>query len=112
MLAMSFGSFLVLLVVGAVVALVYHYAFRYCFLEGWDSLIGKVALGWLGAWLGSPVLGHWSWPIEQIYIVPAILGAATLIHLNVLWWKANAKANESRHIGTTEQRPGGMKTAA
>jgi uncharacterized membrane protein YeaQ/YmgE (transglycosylase-associated protein family) len=112
MLAMSFGSFLVLLVVGAVVALVYHYAFRYRFLEGWDSLVGKVAIGWLGAWLGSPVLGHWLWPIEQIYVVPAILGAAMAIHLNVLWWKARAKVNETRQVGPTEQRPSGMKTAA
>ncbi len=45
MLAMSFGSLLVLLAVAAVVALVYHYAFRYRFLEGWDSLVGKIALG-------------------------------------------------------------------
>jgi uncharacterized membrane protein YeaQ/YmgE (transglycosylase-associated protein family) len=112
MLAMSFGSFLVLLVVGAVVAVVYHYAFQYRFLEGWDSVAGKIALGWLGAWLGSPVLGHWSWAIEQVYVVPAILGAAMAIHLNVLWWKAAAKANESRQVVTAEQRSGGMKAAA
>lgn len=25
--------------------------------------------------LGSPVLGHWFWKVENVYIVPAILGA-------------------------------------
>ncbi len=29
------------------------------------------------------------------------------IHLNVLWWKAMAKVNETRQVGTTEQRPSG-----
>jgi uncharacterized membrane protein YeaQ/YmgE (transglycosylase-associated protein family) len=112
MLGMSFGSFLVLLVIGTAMALVYQYLLRYRFLEGVDSLIGKVAMGWLGGWLGSPVLGHWLWDIQGIYIVPAILGAATAIHLSVLWWKAAAKANESRLVGTTEQRPSGLRTAA
>ena len=91
MLGMSFISFLVLAIVGAAVASVYHYAFRYRFLEGMDALFGKLFVGWFGAWLGSPVLGHWLWKVENVYIVPAILGAIAAIHLNMLTWKAAAK---------------------
>jgi hypothetical protein len=34
-----------------------------------------------GAWLGSPVLGHW-WPglqYHDVYYIPAILGSLALI---------------------------------
>src|SRR5581483_11192208 len=109
---MSFASFLTLLVIGTVMAFLYHYVLRYRFLEGIDSLFGKIALGWLGAWLASPVLGHWLWDIPGVYIIPAILGALTAIHLNVLWWKAAAKAYENRPVGGAEQRPSSLRTAA
>ena len=62
--------------------LVYPYVFR--FLDGVDFLFGKIAMGWLGGWLGSPVLGHWFWKIEDAYVVPSILGAVAAIHLSVL----------------------------
>jgi hypothetical protein len=54
MLGMNFASFLVLLVIGCAMALLYQYGFRCRFVEGLDSLVGKIALGWIGAWLGSP----------------------------------------------------------
>ena len=59
MLGMNFTSFLTLLIVSVVVAAVYHWILRYRFLEGIDSFLAKVAVGWVGGWLGSPVLGHW-----------------------------------------------------
>lgn len=90
MLGMNFMSFLTLLVVSLVVAAVYHWILRYRFLEGIDSFLAKVAVGWIGGWLGSPVLGHWLWKIESVYIVPAILGAIAATHLSVLCWKASA----------------------
>ncbi len=112
MLGMNFMAFLVLLAVGTAIALVYHFVFRYRFLEGWDSLVGKIALGWFGAWLGSPVLGHWLWQIEQVYVVPAILGAVIAIHLNVLWWKAFALAVGGRSAPGDQSRTSGLKAAA
>jgi hypothetical protein len=38
----------------------------------------------VGAWIGSPVFGHWPRGIlylqyEEIYVIPAILGAAAII---------------------------------
>jgi len=91
MLGMSLLSFLVLTFIGAVVAVAYHNMVRYRFLEGNDALFGKLIVGWLGAWLGSPVLGHWLWKFENVYVVPAILGAVVTIHLTVLTGKVLAK---------------------
>ena len=91
MLGMNVTSFLTLLIVSVVVAAVYHWILRYRFVEGIDSFLAKVAVGWVGGWLGSPVLGHWLWKIQSVYLVPAILGAIASIHLSVLCWKASAK---------------------
>jgi uncharacterized membrane protein YeaQ/YmgE (transglycosylase-associated protein family) len=111
MLDMSFLSFLVLFVISAVVASVYHYALRYRFLEGTDALFGKLFLGWFGAWLGSPVLGHWFWKVENVYIVPALLGAIVAIHLDVLAWKAMLKLQGGRPATMIEAKQvGSVKT--
>ena len=104
MLGMSLLSFLVLLLIGAVVAVVYHNVLRYRFLEGNEALFGKLILGWFGAWLGSPVLGHWFWKIENVYVVPAILGAIAAIHLNILMWKALAKLASMQPAATEEKK--------
>ena len=92
MVGMSLCSFLVLLVIAVVVAVAFHYALRYRFLEGLDSFLGKIAVGWLGGWLGSPVLGHWLFKIGDIYVIPAIVGAIAAVFLNIVGWKALAKA--------------------
>jgi len=91
MLGTSFLSFLILTLIGAAVALTYHNVLRYRLLEGNDALFGKLIIGWFGAWLGSPVLGHWLWKIENVYLVPAILGAIAAVHLTTLAGKAIAR---------------------
>lgn len=116
MLGMSFLSFLTLTLIGAVVAVAYHYAIRYRFLVGYDALFGKLIVGWFGAWIGSPVLGHWLWKVENVYVVPAILGAIVTIHLTVLTGKALAKIAGMRPAVTEEKkeetRPGKPAIAA
>jgi uncharacterized membrane protein YeaQ/YmgE (transglycosylase-associated protein family) len=104
MFEMNFLSFLVLFVIGALVAVVYHNVFGYRFLEGNDALVGKWMVAWLGAWLGSPVLGHWFWKIENVYLVPAILGAIVAVHLTVLTGKWFAKIGSMRPIVTEEKK--------
>lgn len=104
MLGMSLLSFLILTFIGAVVAVAYHNVIRYRFLEGNDALFGKLIIGWFGAWLGSPILGHWLWKVENVYIVPAILGAIAAIHLTVLTGKAFAKLASMRPAATEEKR--------
>lgn len=98
MIGISFLAFLTLLVIAAVVAAVFHFVLRYRFLEGLDAFLGKVAVGWLGGWLGSPVLGHWLFSFEGVYIVPAVVGAVVAVFLSVLYWKARAKACGGRAV--------------
>ena len=116
MLGMSLLSFLILTLIAAVVAVVYHNIIQYRFLEGHDALIGKLIMGWFGAWLGSPVLGHWLWKVQNVYIVPAIFGAMATIHLTVLTGKALAKLATMRPAGAEEKkeefRPGSPAVAA
>jgi len=116
MLGMSLLSFLILTFVGAVVAATYHYVIRYRFLDGNDALVGKLIIGWFGAWLGSPVLGHWFWKVENVYIVPALLGAIATVHLATLTWKGLAKLASMRPAVAEEMeeeiRPGKPAIAA
>jgi len=116
MLGMSLLSFLIVTLIGAVVAVAYHYVLRYRFLDGNDALVGKLILGWLGAWLGSPIIGHWLWKVENVYIVPAVLGAIAAIHLTVLTAKALVKLASMRPAVTEakkeEIRPGKPAVAA
>ena len=93
MIGMHFWAFLVLLVAGVVAAAVLHYLIRYRFLEGLDGFLCKVIVGWVGAWLGSPVLGHWFGPVKLagIYLIPALLGAFAGAFALTATWKARAK---------------------
>jgi uncharacterized membrane protein YeaQ/YmgE (transglycosylase-associated protein family) len=85
------------------VAVAYHSFARYRFIEGNDAVVGKLIVGWLGAWLGSSVLGHWFWKVENVYVVPAILGAIATVHLTVLTGKSLAKIASVRP-GVTEEK--------
>jgi uncharacterized membrane protein YeaQ/YmgE (transglycosylase-associated protein family) len=113
---MSLLSFLTLTLIGAVVAVAYHYVIRYRFLGGYDALFGKLIVGWFGAWIGSLVLGHWLWKVHNVYVVPAILGAIVTIHLTVLTGKVLAKLTSMRPAAGEERkeeiRPGKTAVAA
>ena len=81
MLNMDFVSFLILLVVSVVVSGVLHYGCKYYATPGVWSFLSKIVVGWIGAWLGSPVFGAW-WPginYGDLYFVPAILGCFALL---------------------------------
>jgi len=93
MIGMSFWAFLVLLVAALIAAIVLHYLICYRFIEGFEGFLGKVGSGWVGAWLGSPVLGHWFEPVKLagIYLIPALLGAFAGAFTITATWKARAK---------------------
>jgi uncharacterized membrane protein YeaQ/YmgE (transglycosylase-associated protein family) len=82
-----------LLVAALIAAVVLHYLACYRFIEGFDGFLGKLGAGWLGAWLGSPVLGHWFEPakLAGIYLIPALLGAFVGAFGLTATWKARAK---------------------
>ena len=94
MIGMNFWAFLVLSVAGVIAAFVIHYLARYRVLEGFDGFLVKVIAGWVGAWLGSPVIGHWfeRVKIANIYLIPALLGAFVEVFVWVAIAKAMAKA--------------------
>lgn len=81
MIGMDFVCFIVLLVISIVVSAVLHFGFKYYLRPGFDSFVSKVIFGWIGAWLGPPVLGHWfeGVEIEGVYIIPAILGSLAFL---------------------------------
>ena len=78
---MNFISFIILLGISLVVSVIMHFVFKYYVRPGWNSFVSKVIFGWIGAWLGSPVFGHWfeSVKYENIYIIPAILGSIAIL---------------------------------
>jgi uncharacterized membrane protein YeaQ/YmgE (transglycosylase-associated protein family) len=81
MIGMDFISFLILLVISIVVSFILHFPLRYYVSPGLWSFLSKIVVGWIGAWLGSPVFGNW-WPqvrYENVYIIPAILGSFALL---------------------------------
>jgi uncharacterized membrane protein YeaQ/YmgE (transglycosylase-associated protein family) len=64
-------------------SLILHYVLKVRVRAGFVSYLGTVVWGWIGAWLGSPVFGHWAFAYQEVYIIPAILGALSLIILMV-----------------------------
>jgi uncharacterized membrane protein YeaQ/YmgE (transglycosylase-associated protein family) len=84
MIEMDFISFLILFVISLVVSGILHYGLNYYVTPGFWSFCSKVAVGWLGAWIGSSVVGHWPARIPglhygDIWVIPAILGAAGVL---------------------------------
>lgn len=85
MIGIDFVAFLILLIISVVVSLVLHFALKTQVRAGFESLVGKVIWGWIGAWLGSPVFGYWfpGWKYDNVYIIPAILGSFALLVLMI-----------------------------
>ena len=75
MIGTDFTSFLTLLILGFVAAVALHFVARYRMVQGFDGFVAKWIAGWFGAWLGSPVLGHWWFTIHNVYVIPALVGA-------------------------------------
>ena len=97
MIGMHFGAFLTLLIVSGIGAAVVHYGFRYRVLEGLDGFLGKWIVGWIAAWIGSPVLGYWFGPVKiaDVYLIPALLGAFAGSFMATATCKALARAGVS-----------------
>ncbi len=81
MIGMDFIGFLILLAISLVVSAILHFGFKYYVRYCCDAFISKVIFGWVGAWLGTPVLGHWfeGLAYENVYFIPAILGSFALL---------------------------------
>ncbi len=90
MLDMNFASFLTLLIISLIAALIMHFAIRYRHLGPVDGFFWKWIIGWFGAWIASPVLGHWGWdfPRTSVYVIPAFIGAFALSFVASAAWRA------------------------
>lgn len=84
MIGMNFLSFLILAAVSVVVV-----AGKSLVIKRSDTgdLLADVVVAWIGAWLGSPVLGHWFEAIayQQVFIIPAFLGAVAALILKTTY---------------------------
>jgi uncharacterized membrane protein YeaQ/YmgE (transglycosylase-associated protein family) len=97
MIGMDFVSFIILLIISIIVSGVLHFLLKLYVIPGWWSYISKVVIGWVGAWLGSPVFGYWWQGVnyEKVYIVPAILGSFAILIFAVDIIKTRAALSKS-----------------
>lgn len=94
---MDFIGFLILLAISLVVSGVLHFGLEYYVTPGPWSFASKVVVGYMGAWYGTSVFGRW-WPgmnYQDIYYVPAALGAVALILVAVDLFKMSGPARAS-----------------
>ena len=78
MIGMGFLSFLILFIIAAVVGAILFFLLKIRTGKGIAGFIAEVCVGWFGAWLGW-IWGHWWFKFWDVYIIPAILGSASLI---------------------------------
>jgi len=84
MIGMSFGSFLTLLIISAIWSAIVHGA-GYKVMPGYEGYFAKLVTGWIGGWIGSPVLGYWGAAITggNVHLIPAIVGSIAAIFMQV-----------------------------
>ena len=113
MIGMSFVSFITLLILGFIAAVVMHSAIRYRIMTGADGFVAKWIAGWIGAWLGTPVLGHWWFQIQNVYVIPALVGAFVGAFSLAFLAKTTAVANASvTKVETTTPGPEMLRKAS
>ena len=90
MIGMTFQSFLSLLVISAVCAALVNSMFKLTVLNMGEAYLSQWMLGWIGAWLGSAVVGHWGWmvPGTDVYLVPAVAGSIASVYLMTVLLKS------------------------
>jgi len=84
MIGIDFIGFAILLVISLAVSSSLHFGFEHYVTPGYWSFTAKVVVGYVGAWIGSAVIGNWPHKYPQlhhgdIWYIPAIIGAAALI---------------------------------
>ena len=93
LIGMGFFPFLWLAIVAVVVSLLMYFLLQVRLMGGPAMNIG---VGWIGAWLGSPVLGYWFEVLSAhgVYFIPAVLGCAGLVYGCYSWQRVAMQAPE------------------
>lgn len=81
----DFTGFLTLLIISAMVSGILHFGAKFYVRPGFWSFCSKAVVGYIGAWLGTPVFGRW-WEgvnVGEVFLVPTILGSFALVVLAV-----------------------------
>ena len=96
MIGVDFGGFIILLALALIAAAILHYGFKFYAKNSLASFFGELTIGYVGAWVSSWVLGYWpaGWEYENIYFIPAFLGALGLIVVYVEFLKSLNTAKE------------------
>ena len=70
---LPFLSWLWLTIIAAVISVVWYYVLK---VRSAGGFWAQAIVGWIGAWLGTPVFGNWHFlTINHICIIPAVLGS-------------------------------------
>lgn len=43
------------------------------------GVFGNIVVGFIGAWLGSLLLGDWGWTVQGFAVFPAIIGSLLVV---------------------------------
>jgi len=106
MIGMNFQSFLTLLILGIIAAIVMQSSLRYPASQRADSFFANWIAGWIGGWLGSAVLGHWWFKIQNIYVIPALLGAFVGVFSLMYWRNTTAVVSTTpKAVATVTTQP-------
>ena len=105
MIGLDFGAFLALLIISAIWSAILHGA-GYKVLPGVEGYFAKVVIGWIGGWIGSPVLGYWGVAMtgSNVHLIPAILGSIAAIFMQVAVLRAIAVALKPTLVKEAETR--------
>ena len=78
MIGMNFLSAFVLFIISVLVSVIMFFLLKIRIGRGSKGFIAEVCVGWFGGWVGW-ILEHWWVKWGEVHIVPAVLGAASLI---------------------------------
>jgi uncharacterized membrane protein YeaQ/YmgE (transglycosylase-associated protein family) len=91
MIDITFWEFLTLAIMSLIATLIVHNWIHYHSARGAEGFWWQWIAGWVFAWLGSPVFGHWVAPlrVQNVYLIPALLGGFVGAFCAAVLWRGS-----------------------